>query len=272
MSIIAFLSDFNTHDPYVGVVKGVIARINPHARVIDLTHGIPAHDITAGALTLGSSCRYFPRGTIFLGVVDPGVGSDRKAIVLEHDDYLFVVPDNGIITSVISPLYGHGSAIQSCYFLEERSFFLPAVSSTFHARDIFAPVAAHLSLGVRPAELGTPCTSPVTISLPQPVVKPCSIRGEIIYTDTFGNLITNIPGELLESRDITEIPEETACTARIERNSVTIPVVRTYSKVEPGRGLCIEGGFGLMEIAVNQGNAAEKFQAGRGDAVELIFS
>ena len=263
-TFIAFLSDFGLKDPYVGTVKGVIATINPSAKVIDITHGIPAQDITAAALMLEGACGYFPKGTIFLAVVDPGVGSDRRGIVLTLDSYIFVVPDNGLVTRLLKD---RRLSDISCHYIEKKEYFLSEISSTFHARDIFAPVAAHLSLGTAPEELGPSCHNPVVLDWPEPVTGHDVIRGAIIYIDTFGNLVTNIPSSyLIQGKGM----GPTARYARIAGNDkIIIPIARTYSDVEPGRPLCLAGSFGLVEIAVNQGSASEQLRAETGDMVEL---
>ncbi len=253
---IAFLSDFGLKDSYAGTVKGVIARINPDARVIDITHGIPPQDILAGALILANAVNYFPGRTIFLAVVDPGVGSDRRGIVVELDSCVLVVPDNGLATLLLKDSKW---TERRCFYLEDPRFFLEKVSSTFHARDIFAPVAAHLSMGVRPEEFGSACPEPVLLHWPEPVIDTNTIRGEVIYIDSFGNLITNVHANRIDLQRL--------LNARIRSCIEEIPFRKTYSNVEIGQPLCIEGSFGLLEIAINQGNAARVFKAGRGEPV-----
>ncbi len=260
--LIAFITDFGLKDPYAGIVKGVIAGINPSVRVIDITHEIPPQDITTAALMLKTAFGYFPPGTIFLAVVDPGVGSDRRAIILTLDHYTFVGPDNGLLTGVLE----HGEHRKTaCWYIEDKEYFLKQISSTFHARDIFGPVAAHLSLGVKPDEFGPACSAPVMPDWPQPVSEPGLVRGIVIYVDTFGNLVTNIPADALHGKNY----ESSVRYAYVKDSGIAIPVAITYADVEPGQPLCVEGSFGLVEIAVNQGNAAEMFNANRGDTVEL---
>jgi len=251
MSVIAFLSDFGLKDPYAGIVKGVIAGINPAADITDITHGVPPQNITAGALMLAGSFSYFPPGTIFLAVVDPGVGSGRRGIILTHHEYTFVVPDNGLITGIQRNASNAGPR---CWCIEEKRFFLKDVSSTFHARDIFGPVAAHISLGTRPEQFGPECRDPVLLDWPEPECAHGLIRGQVLYIDTFGNLITNIPASMLSGTGKRAIE-----TARLSDCPFNIQVVNTYSDVEPGKPLCLKGSFGFMEIAVNQGNAALEF-------------
>lgn len=262
MSCIAFLSDFNTLDPYTGIVKGVIAAANPAVRVIDLSHGIPPQDITAGSLILGSSFMYFPKGTIFLAVVDPGVGSERHGIILTHDNYIFVAPDNGLITSVLKNSPSGTGRCPTCCYIDNKKFLRKRVSATFHARDMFAPVAACLSLGQKPEDMGPVCRSPVTLDWPVPVIHGDHITGEVIYIDTFGNLVTSIPHKVVAAADSLNV------TARIR--GTELPIKNTYSDVEPGKGLCLAGSFKMMEIAVNQGSAEKFLGARKGDIVEII--
>ncbi len=264
-SLIAFLTDFGLKDPYAGIVKGVIAGINPSARVIDITHGIPPQDITVGALMLRNAIDYFPSGTIFLAVVDPGVGSHRRGIILKLGQYTFIGPDNGLVTGVIE----HGKQQKTgCWYIEKKEYSLDEISSTFHARDIFGPVAAHLSLGVPPDKFGPPCPAPVMLQWPQPVTEPGSITGTVIHVDIFGNLITSIPADILQGKNM----ERPVSYANVQGSSTAVPVARTYTDVEPGRPVCLQGSFGFVEIAVNKGSASELFKAGRGARVKLLFA
>ncbi len=262
---IAFISDFGTRDSYAGTVKGVIATINPSARIIDITHGIPPHDIMAGALTLGATYRYFPKGTIFLAVVDPGVGSDRKAMIASAGDYLFVMPDNGLLTGLVKSGRPIRKNDLSCRQIENPALILETASSTFHARDIFGPAAAHLSLGTRPEDFGKVIKKPVELNWPEPVAGRDGISGEIIYIDTFGNLVTNIP-----SSAVTILGQNAECLCITEdRRKITLPVLESYSDVPNGAGLCLEGSFGFMEVAVNRGSAARLLGMGPGARIEI---
>ncbi len=262
-SIIAFLSDFGLTDPYAGIVKGVIASIAPDTRIIDITHAIPPQDITAGALMLAGSYRYFPGRTVFLSVVDPGVGSSRRGIVARLPDNrsgnIFVLPDNGLITGVIRDLAKPDQL--ECYYIENRNLYLNDISSTFHARDIFAPVAAHITAGIALEEIGPPCDAPIILEWPEPDYVDNVIRGKIIYIDGFGNLITNIRANSSNSL------KSGAATARIAGHD--IPVLNTYSDAEPGGLLCLEGSFGLMEIAANKASAEDILGVQTGANVEI---
>jgi len=258
MNLIGFMSDFGLQDPYAGIVKAVMAGINPHIHIIDITHHISAHDIAAGALVLETAYGNFPAGSIFLAVVDPGVGSDRAGILAVSDRYSFVAPDNGVLSRIFK-LEGE----LTCYRIENRAFFPGPVSNTFHARDIFGPAATHLSLGTPPPEFGPIHHEPVRIEWPEPVIGPEGITGQVIHVDGFGSLLTNIPYEIIRQ----QLPGKHAASVSI--GSRVIPVHRTYSDVPPGSALALSGSSGLLEIAVNQGSARDLLEAGPGTPVTV---
>ncbi len=245
-SLVVLLTDFGLKDPYVGIVKGVILSRNPGAKIVDLCHGVSPQDIRSGAFILSSAYRYFPLGTIFLAVVDPGVGSRRRAIVAQAGGYLFVAPDNGILTGVLQEDEG---AI--CWEISDQSLFLHPVSTTFHARDIFAPAAAQLALGRRPEGLGPVVSDPVKIHWPKVRVEGGRITGEVIVVDRFGNLITNI-----HSKDLPPGP------VRVEIMGEIVSLVHTYSDVGPRELLALVGSAGYLEISANMASAAELLKAG----------
>ena len=192
VSVITLLTDFGVADYFVGSVKGVILSLNPQARIVDLTHEIPAQDIEAAAFTLLAAYKSFPKGTVHVAVVDPGVGSTRRGIAVVAADQFFVGPDNGIF----SYIYERESKF-SVYELSNEEFFREPVSPTFHGRDIFAPVAAALSNGVKPAKLGPRVTDPVKLAPLTPEVRDSRILARIIHIDRFGNCVTNITREVL---------------------------------------------------------------------------
>lgn len=251
--IITFTSDFGLEDPFVGIVKGVILSLNPNVTIVDITHLIPPHDVLQAALTLRSAYRFFPPQTIHLAVVDPGVGSSRKPIVIDSPPYLFVGPDNGIFSFVVGENF-------SAYLLENPRFFLPKVSKTFHGRDIFAPVSAHLSLGVPPSAMGRKLDGIEKLSLPTPVVQENRIVGQIIAFDRFGNAITNIPEELLEGKENLKI--------RIGEHIIE-GLSNFYGEKEPPAPLAIIGSSGFLEISVNLASAREILRLEKGDEVEI---
>lgn len=255
MRIITLTTDFGLDNWFVGAMKGVILGINPRAVVVDLAHGVPAGDIRAGAFALAAGCRFFPRGTVHVAVVDPGVGSDREAIAVETADFLFVGPDNGVLSLALSR-----ESIRSIRRLGDRRWFLHPVSSTFHGRDVFAPVAAHLSRGLSCRQLGPALKDCVRITWPEPHVQAGAIQGEVICLDRFGNAVTNIPNALL--------PACSALAVVIRRKTV-VPVERCYQAVPAGQPVAVPGSSGYLEIAVNRGHAARRLRLAVGSAVRL---
>src|SRR3954451_10762927 len=185
--VIALLSDFGTRDHYAGTMKGVMIAICPDVTFVDITHEITPHDVMEGALQLAASCRYFPAGTIFLSVVDPGVGSSRRGIAVESGDYRFVAPDNGVLSAVLDE-----HAAKRVVELTERKYARPTVSRTFEGRDRFAPAAAWLAKGIDLAALGRSAGAIHRLDVPQPQIAADQIDGQVLRIDRFGNLITNI--------------------------------------------------------------------------------
>jgi S-adenosylmethionine hydrolase len=196
--LITLTTDFGTEDGNVGVMKGVVLGINPDAMVVDLSHDIPPQDIAAAAYVLRRAYRYFPPGTVHLVVVDPGVGTDRRPIAMQSSEALFVAPDNGVLSYVLDHLRSAGDAPHVVH-LTDSAYWLPQVSNVFHGRDIFAPVAAHLSRGVPIDALGPRIDDPLTIPPPLLVHQPGKIAGQVMHVDHFGNLLTNIPDADLAS-------------------------------------------------------------------------
>ncbi len=193
-AIITLTTDFGLDDIYVGIMKGVILSINPACTIVDITHAVTPRDIAAGAFALESSCPYFPAGAIHMAIVDPGVGSGRRALVVETERSLFVGPDNGIFSFALS-----APGLKAVYALTSTDYFLPDMSATFHGRDIFAPVAAHLSKGVQPEHMGRRIDDPVILPQAVPVMRGAGIlEGCIVHIDRFGNLITNISRVMLQ--------------------------------------------------------------------------
>ena len=240
--IITLTTDFGLTDPFVGIMKGVILSIAPNARLVDITHDIASHDIAAGAFVLESAYRYFPAGTIHVAVVDPGVGSARRPIAATFGGYTFVGPDNGIF-----PLTDHSDA----YHVTNASLFRHPVSHTFHGRDIFAPVAAHLSLG-------TPLDS-VGPRIVDFVHGPAgSSRPSVLHVDKFGNIVTNLRREDLGSDFAIRI-------AGLEIRFL----LSSYAEARPGEFFAIEGSMGYIELSLRQASAAERLNIGRGTEIEV---
>ncbi len=241
--IITLLTDFGLADGYVGTMKGVILSINPAAKIIDLSHDLPAQDVSAAAFVLSSSYRYFPRGTIHVAVVDPGVGSNRKILAVKSQDFWFLAPDNQLLKYIF-----HASETLTVVEVLNKRFFLSHISQTFHGRDIFAPVAAYLSLGIDIHELGQETIDFDRGQIDLPRVSSDKIIGKVIYNDRFGNLITNIAATHL-TRHISEICVGTTVIPRL---------AQSYAEVEIGQPLAIIGSTGFLEISIRNGNARQQ--------------
>jgi len=240
---VVFLTDFGLRDHYVGVMKGVILSRVPEATFVDLTHEVSPQDVREGAYLLEVSRRYFPKGTIFLAVVDPGVGTERRALVIRTELHFFVGPDNGLFTPVLK-----GSARAEVRAIEVERFMLPDASSTFHGRDLFAPVVAELLAGRPFEEFGPEISDPVLLEFPEPQSIPGGLRVPVLRVDRFGNLILNLSAEVLSGRGF-----------RVVVEGRRVPFVRTYAEVPEGEPLALIGSDGLLEVAVNKGSAARLF-------------
>ncbi len=247
MSIIALLTDFGTRDWFVGSMKGVILGINPAVSVVDITHAVSQGNIRASALALMASYRCFPKKTIFTVVVDPGVGSSRRAIVADTGFYCFVAPDNGVLSFVLRE-----QNKPVVYAIENDTYFRKSVSTTFHGRDIFAPVAAYLSTGISPVTVGPEVKKWITISWPELLIAENDVTGVVIYIDHFGNAFTNITSESIKHllKPTCYIPGEP---------TKELPIVHFYEEVPDGEACALINSAGYLEIAVNNGNAAEQY-------------
>lgn len=245
-SFIAILTDFGTRDGFVGAMKGVILSINPKAKLVDISHEVEPFNLLHGALVLRAHFSYFPKGTIFLCVVDPGVGSERLPIVVKTKDYIFVGPYNGLFDLALKSIGGKIEA----YKIER--YTLPQISQTFHGRDIFAPVAAYLSKGLDPREVGSPIEYRLSLDWEEARTEESFIKGKVIYFDRFGNCITNIPcGPYMEG---------------VFRDSL-LKVVSYYLEADKGRPALICGSFGFMELFIPMENAREKLKIHLGEEV-----
>ena len=244
--IVTLITDFGMEDPYVGMMKGVILSVNPCARIIDISHHVKAGSIARAAHILQDTYPYFPEGTIHITVVDPGVGSKRRAIILMAQSHLFVGPDNGIFWPIID-LHQDIKIIH----ITETKYFLPDVSNTFHGRDIFAPVAAHLSKGADPLEMGPTISDPVKLPLHASNQKGGTLYGEVVSVDHFGNLITNI-----HRKEIEGFAGGRALIIWLQ--DLLIEGMReTYAECGKGEILSLFGSSGYLEIAVNLGRASD---------------
>tara|TARA_R110000868_G_scaffold408293_5_gene690994 strand:- start:25657 stop:26445 length:789 start_codon:yes stop_codon:yes gene_type:complete len=257
--IITFTTDFGLLDHYVSAMKAVILGIAPEARLIDVSNDIPAQDIMAGAWVVRNSAFLFPPNTVHLVVVDPGVGTDRNPIVLKIEDQYFVGPDNGIF----SLLYDEFK--YKAYKLNSAKYWRKDRSRTFHGRDIFAPVAAHISNGVSLEELGEPIKELVTYHWAVPLGDKDGLQGWVIHIDRFGNLITNISENLLE---------DTAGRRKVKiyvGNTIIDHLVNTFGDVEPGEPVAFIGSSGMLEVGINKGNAAKMLSVDKGAQISLVL-
>lgn len=245
--LIALLTDFGTRDAFVGIMKGVILGINPAVDIVDLSHEIPPQDIVAGALVLRSAVPFFPAGTIYVAVVDPGVGTERRALLLETQQGFFLGPDNGLLSLAAPP-----EATKRVIHLVNPAYFLTPCSRTFHGRDVFAPAAAHLSRGVAASQFGPVVPQIERILLPPVERREGGIAGTVIYIDHFGNLVTNI-GEA----DVRPFSKERLF---ISIGPMRISgMVDTYAAVAVGAPAALINSWGMLEIALRNGSAARQF-------------
>lgn len=258
--LVTLITDFGTADGYAGAMKGVLLSLNRQATVIDITHEVPPQDVTAGAFTALVACPYYPPGTVHILVVDPGVGSERRILAAQIGAWWFIAPDNGLLTHLMDR-----HEVAAVYALTEPRFWRPVVSNTFHGRDILAPVAAHLTLGVAAEALGQRVDTATLVRLPlaQPEASPDRLRGSVIHVDRFGNLISNLPGAWLR-QDVAA-----PATVWIEPPGCAVPLRRTYADGESGQALALVGSAGLLEVAVRNGSAAAALRAGRGATIEV---
>ena len=258
--LITLTTDFGQKDSFVGIMKGVIAGINPQAHIIDISHGIPPQDILAGALTLRHAVRYFPRGSIHVAVIDPGVGSARRPLLIEWDGNYFIGPDNGVLSLAVENIEP-----THIVHLSNPVYHLKRTGTTFHGRDIFAPAAAHLSVGVSPMALGEALGNFVKLALPEVARQDRSIEGEIVYIDSFGNLFTNI-----REHDLTGLPRN---KLDIVVRSVTIRgLSQNYASAGVGEFLAVINSWDMLEIAAYKDNAQKRIGAKIGDRVEIALA
>jgi len=240
--LITLLTDFGHKVPFVGVMKGVICGINPNVRIIDLTHGIPPQDVMAGALALRHSVPFFPRGTIHVAVVDPGVGSHRRPLLIESDGCLFIGPDNGVLSLAFA------EEAPTTTELSNETFHLKPTSTTFHGRDIFAPISAYLSLGIAPYHFGRKADDIQRLQWPQVIQAEDTIEGEVIYADGYGNLITNI-----QESDLMTL---STASVTVSLNGLTVNgLAPNYSSGAEGSYVALINSWGLLEISLFKGNA-----------------
>lgn len=252
--IVTLITDFRTNDGYMGAVYGVLKSINPNLEIVTISSSIPAADIRKASLVLSNSYRFYPQETIHMVVVDPSVGPKRRALIVDDGRYLFLGPDNGVLT----PAYKGGKSVRIFQITNDK-YRLAARSETFHGRDLFAPAAAYLSLGIPPDEFGPQIDDPQILELGQPEFLGGEIIGKVIDIDAFGNLITNIPGDSVAKNDIIKF-----CGRTINGLS------RSYADVPEKHPLAYIGSSNTLEIAINRGDAANYFGALIDEEVRVI--
>lgn len=258
--IISLTTDFGGVDHYVAAMKAVMLHISPDVRFIDISHEIPPQDIMAGAWVLKNSAFLFPQGTVHLVVIDPGVGSERRAIAAKFGGYYFVGPDNGLLSLIAE------ENVSSVVALENPAFFTSSQSNTFHGRDIFAPVAAHLANGVDIRELGSSLEGITTFRWARPIADKEGIQGWVVHIDRFGNLITNIPKQLVK-----EVMREEHFKIYVG-NCILSDMVSTFSSVADSEAAALFGSSGMLEIVVNKGDARQMLDVQKGAPVSMIFN
>lgn len=259
MSVITLTTDFGTSDKDVGVLSGVIWNIAPQARVVDLTHAIPPQNILAAQVVLSNCTAYFPDGTVHLVVVDPGVGTERRAIAAQLGDQFFVGPDNGLVTPLLEQAEAERRTVE-IYHLNKPEYWRAQVSSVFHGRDIFAPVAAHLARGVPLAALGERISDPIRARIPSPVLEGDAWRGQVLQVDHFGNLTSNIHTGHLQGMGAVQV---------IIGGQVIDGLSRTFGDAPAGELIALIGSSNWLSICIVNGSAAGRLNARAGDPIEI---
>lgn len=261
--VIALFTDYGWDAPYVSQLKGAILTINPNAHLLDLTHNVPPFNISEGAYLLDECAQEFPTGTIFVAVVDPQVGTERDPVMVQtKDGKYFVAPDNGLLTHVIDH-----EGFAKAWKLDKPEFFRPGdPSHTFHGRDIFGPIAAHLSAGLNPDKLGTPIKNLFLLPVKEATFASGTISVEVLHIDRYGNVVLNLrkDGEMAS-----KLKEGNLVKISIGKESYSGPLVKTYGDLEKDRLMLLYGGNGLLEIAMNQGSAAKELKAQPGTVIFL---
>jgi S-adenosylmethionine hydrolase len=258
-SIITLTTDFGLRDPYVAEMKAVILGISPKARIVDITHEIEKFNIRMGAYVLASASSYFPKGTIHVAVIDPGVGTKRRPILIQTKKSYYIGPDNGLLA-----LAAKNQTIEHVYAISNRKLMLPRISDTFHGRDVFAPAAAHLVNGMSPANFGPEIHNIVMPEFAKILRRKNALVGRVLHIDDFGNIITNF-GET----ELNQLKIKTAVNLKLKSVKLRLKLCKAYADVEPHEPLAIIGSHNFLEISVNQGNAAETFKILDGDRIIL---
>jgi hypothetical protein len=260
--IITLTTDFGLKDPYIAEMKAVILSISPTATIVDITHEIEKFNIRMGAYILASASKYFPKGTIHVAVVDPGVGTKRRPILIQTKHDFYIGPDNGVLV-----LAAENKGIEHVSEISNRKLMLPKISNTLHGRDIFAPAAAHLADGTSPSEFGQEIHNIVTPEFAKIIRRKNMLVGEVLHTDSFGNIITNL-GE----KELDLIGAKSMVDIRLKNVRLKLKLCKAYAEAKPQESLAIIGSHNFLEISINQGNAAQNFKAKIGDKITLYRS
>jgi len=261
LPVVTLLSDFGLKDPYVAEMKAVVLSICPEATLVDISHEIKKFDVRMGAFVLASAAPHFPSGSVHVAVVDPGVGTSRRPITIETKRSFYVGPDNGLLV-----LSARKEGIRRAYHITNRRYMLPKISRTFHGRDVFSCAAAYLAKGVLPSEFGPEIHDYAVPEFAKPQLEGAKLLGEILYIDGFGNVITNISAGDLEKLDVSE---GRFLQVKIGDKTLKLRFCSAYGEVPVGSPLAVIGGSDFLELSVNQGSAAKKFNVKAGDAVQV---
>jgi S-adenosylmethionine hydrolase len=260
--IITLTTDFGSRDPYVAEMKAVILSIYPNARIVDISHEIEKFNIRAGAFVLASASPYFPKGSIHVAVVDPSVGTKRRGLLVQTRNGFYIGPDSGVLA-----LSANRQGTEHIYEITNPKFMMPKISSTFHGRDVFAPAAAHLASGIKPTEFGKELDKMISPNFARTIKRKDRLAGEVLYIDSFGNIMTNIAKEDIESIDIGE-----NVSIKLGNFKTKLKLCKTYVEARKNRPLALIGSHSFLEISVNQGNASRTFKIRNGDRVTLYRS
>jgi S-adenosylmethionine hydrolase len=261
MSIVSLLSDFGHKDPYVAEMKATILSICPQAHIVDISHEIEKFDVRMGAFFLASATPYFPIKTIHVAVVDPGVGTKRRSIIVETRHSFYVGPDNGLLM-----LAANKECITNVYSIKKPEYMLSEVSNTFHGRDIFAPVAAHLANGIKPSDFGPAIYDYLIHEFAKPYTKNGELVGEVLHIDDFGNIISNISKEDLKR---VGLYPASSITVLLGDKNLNVHLCSAYGDVPSGTSLALFGSSSFLEVAVNKGSAFNQFKAKIGDTFRV---
>jgi len=262
-NLVAFYTDFGINDPYVGQIKGAVKTVNPAAELLDLSHDSSVFDVSAASYLLAKSTRTLPSGAVIVAVVDPGVGSERAGLAVRTGTgRIYVAPDNGLLTEVLAR-----EGLAEARLIENQDLFLPGeASSTFHGRDIFAPVAAHLAGGTSLDSVGPKAEKLLRLPRNTATVMPNLAKGLVLFIDHYGNILTNIPGS-----ELAKLKTGQLLNLTIKGKPVPVPFLRTYAEAPDDRPFALVNSDGEFEIAVSKGNAAKKLGVSPGDSVVLKF-